>query len=440
MDTLHRLYEAFRQHPIVSTDSRKINSGCLFFALRGEQFDGNRYAAAALQAGASLAVVDDSGVVPPTTDPNHDRYIAVNDVLETLQALAALHRKTLGIPILAITGSNGKTTTKELVSRVLARRWHISVTQGNLNNHIGVPLTLLAMTPQTEFGIVEMGASHRGEIARLCEIAQPDFGLITNIGLAHLEGFGGPEGVKRGKGELFDYLASSTDKTAFYLQDDPNLSSLAAEHPTLHTQSYTAMNLQGSHTDTGLEVEVDGLTIRTHLTGDYNRNNIASAIAIGRYFDIPTPQIVEAIESYIPDNNRSQRLSTAHNTLILDAYNANPSSMRAALDNFLQETPSTDPLTGIPAPKSVILGDMRELGEWAPQAHRTVVERLQEAGFKNVFLVGPEFCQAAQGSDFLTFPDTPTLCEYLKQHPLTGHFILIKGSRGIRLEQTIDCL
>ncbi len=440
MDTLQRLYEAFRQQPVVSTDSRKIDAGCLFFALRGEQFDGNRYASAALQAGASLAVVDDPQVIPPATDPTHGHYIAVEDVLETLQELASLHRRTLGIPLLAITGSNGKTTTKELISRVLSRRWRISVTQGNLNNHIGVPLTLLAMNSHTEFGIVEMGASHPGEIARLCEIAQPDFGLITNIGLAHLEGFGGPEGVKRGKGELFDYLASIPGKTAFYLQDDPNLRSLAAEHPTLHTVSYTATNLHGSYTDTGLEVQTEGLTLRTHLSGDYNRNNIASAIAIGRYFDIPAPQIVAAIESYIPDNNRSQRYRTAHNTLILDAYNANPSSMRAALDNFLQEPSTPDTATGQPVPRSVILGDMRELGAWSSQAHRTIVERLQGAGFAQVFLVGPEFCKAAHDCDFHTFPDTPTLCEYLKAHPLQGHHILIKGSRGIRLEQTIDWL
>lgn len=439
MDTLHQLYELFSQQPIISTDSRKIDAGCLFFALRGEQFNGNRYAAAALQAGAAWVVVDDPEVVPPADDPTHDRYIVVENVLETLQALATLHRQTLGIPLLAITGSNGKTTTKELIGRVLARRWRTSITQGNLNNHIGVPLTLLSMTRQTEFGIVEMGASHRGEIARLCEIAQPDFGLITNIGLAHLEGFGGPEGVKRGKGELFDYLAAA-GKQAFYRQDDNTLQTLVTEHPTLKTIPYTASELNCTYTDTGIEVHQAHFSIHTHLTGDYNRNNIAAALAVGHYFQLPTAEIVAAIESYVPDNNRSQRSVTSRNTLILDAYNANPSSMKAALENFLHAESATDASSGQSMPRSVILGDMRELGDWAPQAHRDIVERLLKADLLHVFLVGPEFCTAAQGTSLHTFPNTAALRTYLQKQPLNGQLILIKGSRGIRLEQVVDLL
>ncbi len=439
MDTLHRLYELFSQQPRLSTDSRKIDPGCLFFALRGENFNGNRYAAAALQAGAAWAVVDDPTILPPASDATYERYIAVDNVLETLQALATLHRQTLGIPILAITGSNGKTTTKELIGRVLSRRWHTSITQGNLNNHIGVPLTLLSMNHQTEFGIVEMGASHRGEIARLCEIAQPDFGLITNIGLAHLEGFGGPDGVKQGKGELFDYLAS-VGKTVFYRQDDDTLQAMVSERPILKAIPYRASSLHSTHTDTGLEVHEAGITIRTHLTGDYNRNNIAAALAVGHYFQIPTDEIVAAIESYIPDNNRSQRAVTSRNVLILDAYNANPSSMNAALDNFLREESAIDPASGQTLPRSVILGDMRELGAWAPQAHRAIVERLRTADLQHVFLVGPVFCQVAQDTTFPTFANTADLCLYLQTHPLTGQLILIKGSRGIQLEQAVDLL
>lgn len=442
MDTLHRIYETFRQHPAVSTDSRRIEAGCLFFALKGEQFDGNRYAAGALQTGASLAIIDDEAVMPSPTDSLYDRYILVSDVLETLQNLAALHRETLGIPILAITGSNGKTTTKELIWRVLSRKWRTSVTEGNLNNHIGVPLTLLAMNRETEFGIVEMGASHQGEIARLCEITRPDFGLITNIGLAHLEGFGGPEGVKKGKGELFDYLGAH-GKQAFYLHDDKILREMADERPALKTLPYSANSLACTQAEEGLEVSWQGHPIRTHLTGDYNRNNVASAIAVGSHFGVPAPEITAAIESYLPDNNRSQRLSTPYNTLILDAYNANPSSMQAALENFLSEEISRrtqTPAEDSPLQKAVILGDMGELGDYSEDAHRKIVGLLREQGLQEVLLVGPEFTKASKEFDFQTFPNTSSLCSYLEEHPLRSRLILIKGSRTNRLEQVVDLL
>ncbi len=424
MDTTERLYETFRRHGAVSTDSRRIEPGCVFFALRGENFDGNRYAAGALEAGAAAAVVDDPAVA---ADP---RCFLVPDALVALQELAAYHRTQLGIPILAITGSSGKTTTKELIWRVLSRKFRTSVTQGNLNNHIGVPLTLLAMDAQTQFGVVEMGASHCGEIALLSRITSPDFGLITNVGLAHLEGFGGPEGVRRGKGELFDHLLAHGG-TAFYLQDDPVLAAMAAERPGLKKIPYSATALPAKTTPQGLRVRWKNHEIKTHLIGEYNVNNLSAAIAVGEHFEIPSTEIAEALESFIPDNNRSQRSETARNTLILDAYNANPSSMRAALDTFIREES--------PRPKAVILGEMGELGSYAPEAHKGIVSLLQEGGLTEVYLVGEAFIHAA-ADHYPTFPNVTALCDHLHSAPLSDRLILIKGSRTNHLEHVVETL
>ena len=355
------LYELFRRHSRISTDSRHIVPDSLFFALHGERFDGNSYAENALKAGAAAAVVDDPSVAETLRQQWPDRCAEVPDTLAALQELAARHRRELGIPILAITGSNGKTTTKELVGRVLSRKFRTAVTQGNLNNHIGVPLTLLAMDRSVEIGVVEMGASHPGEIALLCSIARPDYGLITNIGKAHLEGFGGIEGVMRGKGELLDFLVASGG-TAFWLNDSDRLKTMVESCPGLRAISYSAPEAIG--TEPFVEARWDGLPVRTRLVGDYNRSNIAAAIAVGLYFGIGRAEIVSAIESYDPDNNRSQKRQTAFNTLISDCYNANPSSMQAALDNFLREAD--------PRPKAVVLGDMGELGPYAAVEHRTV--------------------------------------------------------------------
>ncbi|MBQ1205087.1 MAG: UDP-N-acetylmuramoyl-tripeptide--D-alanyl-D-alanine ligase, partial [Alistipes sp.] len=302
------LYELYLKHPSISTDTRRIAPDSLFFALRGASFDGNRFAADALAKGAVAAIVDDPSVAVD------ERYIVVKDTLRALQELAHEHRTALGIPILAIAGSNGKTTTKELVSRVLAEKFRIYATRGNLNNHIGVPLTLLAMTSETEFGIVEMGASACGEIARLCEIADPDFGILTNVGRAHLEGFGGEEGVRRGKGELYDYL-TQYEGVAFLREEDETLRSMAEERTTLQAEYYSEREAEG---------------IEHHLEGIYNRYNVAAAAAIGRYFCIEEEAVRRAIGSYLPDNNRSQREERATNTLIIDCYNANPSSMQAS--------------------------------------------------------------------------------------------------------------
>lgn len=423
----YELYDLFQAgHPVV-TDSRRVVPGSIFFALRGENFDGNAYAASALEEGAVVAVVDDERVA------KNDRYIVVPDVLRELQALARHHRRQLAIPVLAITGSNGKTTTKELVSRVLARRFSVSTTQGNLNNHIGVPLTLLAIPFGTEFAVVEMGANHRGEIASYCTIAEPDYGLITNIGKAHLEGFGGESGIRQGKGELFDWL-ERTDGTAFYPEESDALREMAAERPSLMAYGFSSGNLEALPSENGLlTLRYGGQIIRTQLAGDYNRFNVAAALAVGEYFEVDPAETVAAIESYTPDNNRSQRVVTAHNILYLDAYNANPSSMAAALENFAA-SPEGE------GRKVLILGDMLELGEFSGEEHRRVLERVGQLGFGAVYLVGEQFSAAAAGGSFLSFSDAAALGEHLKGHPLAGHVILIKGSRGIRLEEVASVL
>ena len=411
------LYELFRTCACVSTDTRRIVPGSIFFALHGATFDGNRFAAEALDKGAAYAVVDDPAAV---TDP---RMHLVPDTLRALQQLAREHRRALGIPILAISGSNGKTTTKELVSRVLAERFTIHATQGNLNNHIGVPLTLLAMDAHTQFGVVEIGASACGEIALLASIAEPDYGLLTNVGRAHLEGFGGPEGVRRGKGELYDRLAA-TGGCAFVRSDDAVLASMTDERPTLRTVRYTAALADG---------------YEHHLEGEYNRFNVAAAIAVGRHFDIPDERIRRAIAGYIPDNNRSQRMQTGRNTLIVDCYNANPSSMHASVGNFLAE-----PLRGRPH-RVLILGDMLELGAWSEEEHRQVILQAAQDPAAELLLVGGEFARA-----YASLPEPrpaarlyascAELAEALGAAPLHDALILVKASRGIGLERIVDKL
>ena len=423
-ETISTLYRHFLDHPSISTDSRRITPGSLFFALKGPTFDGNRFASAALDQGASLAVVDNSAVVIHSLEGKtlDERFIVVRDVLDTLQRLAAHHRRQLGIPILAITGSNGKTTTKELTARILATRFQVSVTQGNLNNHIGVPLTLLAMNRHTEFGVVEMGASACGEVAALCEIAAPDYGLITNIGRSHLEGFGGPEGIVRGKGELYDYLERHHG-LAFYRKEDAILSDMVQARPHLLAKAYAT-------------AEGD---LPNHLEGDYNRMNIAAAAAIGEYFGVHSREIRETVEEYHPDNHRSQRVKTARNTLILDCYNANPSSMAAALDNFAKETSG-------PQRRTAILGDMLELGAWSAAEHETVLRHLQQIAPDELLLVGREFTRAAatvypdQTPNLFLFPDREALSTWLKEHPLADRLILLKGSHGIGLEKIAELL
>jgi len=417
---MSELYELFSQHPRISTDTRRIEPDSIFFALRGDTFDGNRFVAEALEKGAAYAVSDDPQVA---ASDERQRIVLVDDTLKALQDLARCHRRALGIPILAISGSNGKTTTKELVSRVLAERFEVYATRGNLNNHIGVPLTLLAMTRDTEFGVVEMGASACGEIALLASIAEPNYGILTNIGRAHLEGFGGPEGIRRGKGELLDYLAANGGR-AFVPREDQTLTNMAAERDGLAAEDYSV-------------TLADGIAHR--LEGDYNRFNIAAAVAVGRYFDIDGERIRHAVGSYMPDNNRSQRTETERNTLIVDCYNANPSSMRASVLNFLAEP------AGGRSRRVLILGDMLELGDWSEREHAAIIEMAAQDPEAELLLVGPEFAKAYDGlaekpANVTLCPTRDDLISLLKVSPVEHSLVLVKGSHGMGLEQALEAL
>ncbi len=416
-----RLYALFERYPAVTTDSRRAGEGTIFFALRGERFDGNRFAAAALAAGAACAVVDDPAVAAQAGADAAGRIVVVRDTLAALQALAREHRRRLGIPLLAIAGSNGKTTTKELVSRVLAERYAVYATRGNLNNHIGVPLTLLSMTRDTELGVVEMGASACGEIAALCAVAEPNFGLLTNVGRAHLEGFGGVDGVRRGKGELYDYLAAGGGR-AFVRSDDEMLVKMAAERGNLAVEFYDPAIADGAE---------------HRLEGAFNRLNVAAAMAVGRYFGVDEERIRDAVAAYVPDNNRSQRLRTARNTLVVDCYNANPSSMQASLANFLAEASA--------AGKVAVLGDMLELGAWSEAEHRMAIRQALAGGVERLWLVGAEFAaawRAMEGTDrrVRLFAACDEAEAALQAAPFAGKFVLLKGSHGIGLERLVGSL
>ncbi len=412
---INKLYALFEQCSGVTTDSRKVATGNMFVALRGANFNGNLYAAMALEAGAAYAVVDSLSEDFPAQ--YRDRVVVVEDTLATLQALAAHHRRQLQIPIIGIVGSNGKTTTKELTSRVLAERFTLYATQGNLNNHIGVPLTLLAMDSTIEFGVVEMGASAQGEIAALCAICQPNYGIITNIGNAHLEGFGGREGIIKGKGELYDYLAENGGR-AFVAQEDEILTLMAAVRVNLAVEPYSYSLSEG---------------YKSNLSGEYNSRNIAAAVAVGRYFNVEQERIASAIESYIPDNNRSQEQMTNHgNRLIIDCYNANPSSMEVAIENIASKEGA----------KLLILGDMLELGQWSHQEHCRILKLAAGIGGVEIVLVGENFRKAANSLaiDAICFKNSAEAAKYIKQSRVSNRTILLKGSRGIALEKLIDCL
>lgn len=426
------LYGIYTNYPSVTTDSRNIPEGSLFFALRGNSFDGNKFAADALSRGAVLAVIDNPAAIPGNEEgtASHEAalaagYLLVDDVLTTLQALAAMHRSKLGIPILAITGTNGKTTTKELVAAVLSEKFNVSATSGNLNNHIGVPLTLLSMRPETEFGIVEMGASGQGEIAALCRIAKPNYGIITNIGKAHLAGFGGEEGIKIAKGELYDWLLESGGD-AFVRNDDAVLTSMASQREGMHIIWYSSTASDG---------------FASQLAGDYNMLNIAAAAAIGTYFDIPVELLYKAIRDYTPTLHRSQIIHTRKNTVVADCYNANPSSMQAALEWFGNFSEGT-------YRRSIILGDMLELGEWSTDEHKKVIEQALKIAPQRLILIGDEFNRIISDANLgrirnktsvIAFPDTDSYIAYLRKRRLfvTGRTILLKGSRGIALERLL---
>ena len=390
----------------VSTDTRNLPAGCVFFALHGERFDGNKFAQQALESGASLAVIDNPEVFAAYSQSPiaHSRILLVEDTLLALQELARAWRRELGLPIIAITGTNGKTTTKELLATVLSTKYNLHYTQGNLNNQIGVPLTLLQITRAHERAIVEMGASHPGDIKELVDIAEPNYGLITNVGRAHLEGFGSFEGVQQTKKELYDYLREHKG-FIFRNTDNPYLAQMAGD---LKTVAYTTGTMPSG----------------TNLVGEYNAENVSAAICVGEYFGISREQALEAIRQYVPTNNRSQAMQTANNHLIVDAYNANPTSMQAAINAFKGDT--------------YILGAMRELGEYSHLEHQNIVNMLAERKADIVFLVGEEYLQTT--SPYPVFENVEQLHQYLQQQPLKGKNILLKGSRSTQMEKLLDIL
>ena len=424
--TIKELHNIYLKANSVCTDTRKINDNDLFFALKGDNFDGNKFAKQALEAGAGYVVVDDPNVV------KSDRYILVEDVLRSLQLLATFHRRYLGIKILSLTGSNGKTTTKELINCVLSSGFKTSATIGNLNNHIGVPLTLLSMDNSTEIGIVEMGANHQKEIEFLCSIAEPDFGYITNFGKAHLEGFGGVEGVIKGKTELYSYLKSSNGLIFVNTEDPIQVDKVGAYTPTFKfgQSDNKDTQIEFMSADPFVKVSYQGLTIQSQLIGAYNFGNISAAIAIGHYFSIHKEHIKNAIESYNPSNNRSQIITNENLTIILDAYNANPSSMKAALDNF-SKLSSTK--------KTAILGDMFELGNDAETEHQAIADYATSLGIDSVILVGENFYRVSNESakKYETFDALKTALDINSNDSQT---LLIKGSRGMALERILDTL
>jgi UDP-N-acetylmuramoyl-tripeptide--D-alanyl-D-alanine ligase len=422
--TIPELYQLFLQYPSAQTDTRKIKTGDIFFALKGPNFNGNTFAAKALKMGAAYAVVDEA-------DGERDsRILLFADVLETLQALAKHHREQFTIPFIGITGSNGKTTSKELIYAVLSSHYKTYTTQGNLNNHIGVPLTLLSVKPDAEMAVIEMGANHQKEIEGYCVYTQPTHGVITNAGKAHLEGFGGVEGVRKGKGELYAFLAAH-DGTAFVYADYDYLQqmSTAVKHIVKYGQQEGLVRGTILSNEPFLEVGItEGVknvsSIKTQLVGDYNLPNILCAVVIGKYFSVPEEKIKASIENYTPSNSRSQLVLKNSNTIILDAYNANPTSMKAAIENFAQLKA---------AKKVLMLGGMMELGAESVEEHKNIISLIKKYNWENVVLVGGDFANVDHG--FIFFPDSVQAREwFISQHFLQTH-LLVKGSRSMQMEK-----
>lgn len=434
---ISELYQLFLRHPVICTDSRNCVPDSLFFALKGKNYDANIFALSALEKGCSYAVVDDKKYAIDK------RFILVKDALQSLQELAHFHRKQFDIPVIAITGTNGKTTTKELISMVLMEKYNLLSTEGNLNNHIGVPLTLLQLKPEHQIAIIEMGANHPGEIKKLAEIASPNYGLITNVGKAHLEGFGSLEGVMQAKAELYEYIyqegeAIFINKKNQYLQqmaEKAGFTDASRKIEYCLNPIEKNVNITGEIIDCAPYLVLKTTTnegtfeIKTKLIGDYNAENVLAAAAVGNFFGVHNEQIKHGIENYQPQNNRSQFIVTQHNKLIIDTYNANPTSMQAAILNFADMKFS---------PKTLILGDMLELGEQSEEEHQNIINLLQQKNFQNVFLVGKQFSKV--NKTYPSFENVEDLIIYLKQHPLFDQYILIKGSRGIYLEKVLPFL
>ena len=424
---IETIYDKFLECSSVCTDTRKIEPDCMFFALKGDNFNGNTFAKQALEKGARYCIIDEKQF-------EGEDCILVDDVLQTLQQLASYHRNQMLIPVIALTGSNGKTTTKELINAVLSKKFKTTATVGNLNNHIGVPLTLLKITDKTDIAIIEMGANHHKETEFLCSIAQPDYGLITNFGKAHLEGFGSVQGVIEAKSELYDYLKSH-QKTIFVNENDDIQVKQTLNYDNLYhfgliTSVDAMVELISSQPFVSLKYNEQ--IINSQLTGLYNFNNIAVAIGVGSYFKVDPLDIVEAIENYNPTNNRSQIMEKGSNTIIMDAYNANPTSMMAALENFKQLDKQN---------KTLFLGDMFELGTTAEMEHQHIVDYLKEHNLGETFLIGRNFFKTNTGDSsiqkFETFDD---LRKHLEQHPVENRFMLIKGSRGMALERILELI
>lgn len=421
------LHQYFLASKSVSTDTRNISKDCIFFALKGDNFDANIFTNEALDKGAKYVVID---------NPNYQvegKTLLVDDTLIALQQLANYHRKMLNTKIISLTGSNGKTTTKELIHTVLSKKYKTIATIGNLNNHIGVPLTLLRLTKETEIGIIEMGANHQKEIEFLCEIAEPDFGYITNFGKAHLEGFGGVEGVIKGKSEMYTFLQNK-NKLIFV-----NLDDAVQEEKTNNSNRYTFskqkdanIKIDSIEANPMVKISFEETTIQSHLIGLYNANNINAAITIGKYFKVSNNQIKEAIENYIPENNRSQLVKKGTNEIILDAYNANPSSMQVAIENFKQLNHNK---------KIAILGDMFELGEESLEEHKKIIALLREESTITTYFIGKDFyTNKIEEKNILFFEDFTSFATYLKKIQISESLILIKGSRGMALERILEFL
>lgn len=422
---MKQLHELFLEHPVICTDTRKITKDCLFFALKGPNFNGNAFAKDALKKGAAYAVIDEEEYNAS------GQYILCQNVLETLQELALYHRRQSKARIIGLTGSNGKTTTKELINAVLSKTYRTIATQGNLNNHIGVPLTLLSITDDTEIAIVEMGANHKKEIAFLSNIAQPDFGYITNFGKAHLEGFGSVEGVIEGKSELYDHLMTH-DKYIFMNADDPIQAEKLASYVKkmgFSTEDHQYYNIQYVGANPYVVLEAESTRMQTQLIGKYNFPNCCAAIVMGKYFNVPLEDIKAALEAYAPQNNRSQIMEKNGHHIILDAYNANPTSMRAALENFnLMEAPN----------KVLIIGDMFELGQTAAEEHQTIADLAAGLDFNAVYLVGENFFGTT--TTLNTYRSFNDLKQHLTKNPLPKGTLLIKGSRGMALERVLELI
>ncbi len=430
------LYKIFEEHPLVCTDSRELKKGAVFFALKGPNFNGNQFAEQALASGCAYAVVDEDIYV------KDKRFLFVPDVLEALQALANYHVRMLNTQVIAITGSNGKTTTKELVYAVLSKKYKVLATKGNLNNHIGVPLTLLSLTPLHEMAVVEMGANHVGEIAVLCELAEPDFGIITNIGSAHLEGFGSLEGVLKAKSELYHFLKKK--KGLVFVNAENSQLLKAAEGNRIESYGPTnQVNVQGTLVkgDPFIKLRwkrkesvvplIEHPVVNMALVGKYNLENILAAVCVGCHFGVEEQKINEALEGYVPSNSRSQLMEKGSCKIVLDAYNANPTSMRAAIENF-ESLHLAD--------KVLILGDMLELGIDSAREHQEIMGLIKSKGFPRVFLIGKNFKAAENTIGAVLFDTTDVLCEYLKGNPLKNSSLLIKGSRGLKLERVLEVL